>query len=120
MSFHAQRLLALGPKVVALVVLIAALVVAPLTLPAEPEPCCCPQPSKCTCADHDDDRGPSTIRRCGSPTEQPAPIPAPTVALPVPLAIVSEAAAAPAPVLPLAIPHESPDLGPRFRPPPAV
>lgn len=111
MAWCARRLLAFGPRVVALLVLIAAMVVAPLALPAAPEPCCCPVRAKCTCAEHRDaNREQPTVRRCGSPVAQSAPLPAPPAALPAAIAIVSDVAAAPAVVATLPVPHASPDL----------
>jgi hypothetical protein len=106
-----RRCFAFGPKVVALLVLVASLVVAPLTAPAAPEPCCCPQPSRCKCAEHRAaNHGHEQVRRCGSPVARSAPLPAPPAALPPPVTLAVMVVEAPAPLVALPSPHASPDL----------
>lgn len=111
MRSRAHRWLAVGPRAMALLVLIASLLVAPLAIAAPPEPCCCPQPARCKCPDHQAaNRGHASVRRCGAPVRHPAPLPAPIAALPAPLVLATVVAAAPAPVTTLPSPHASPDL----------
>ena len=111
MSVRGHQLLAFGPRVAALLVLIASLLVAPLRLPAAPDPCCCPRPARCTCSDHNPGPGgPPSIRRCTPADTEVAPAPAPVAALPTPLVIVRPAVAAVPTIVALASPHRSPDL----------
>ena len=107
MTCAARRFFALGPKIVALLVLIAAVI----AVPAAPEPCCCPVPAKCKCAEHRAaNHGQSSVRRCGSPVAHAAPLPAPQAALPPVIAIGVAIVDAPAPLFALPAPHASPDL----------
>ena len=80
MSTSLRWLVALGPRLVALLVLVAALVLAPAPLPAEPEPCCCPRPAECTCLDRDPS-APASLRRCSQPVDAAAPVTAAPAAL---------------------------------------
>ena len=108
MSTSLRWLVALGPRLVALLVLVAALVLAPAPLPAEPEPCCCPRPAECTCLDRDPS-APASLRRCSQPVDAAAPVTAAPAALPPPVTLRIPAAATPAPVTALPAPHASPE-----------
>ena len=111
MSQRVRRLLALGPRVAALVVLMAALLAAPLPLTAEPEACCCPRPAECVCHEHGGSPpGSSSLRRCAQPVDHAAPIAAAPVELPAPVVVLAPAALLSAPAIALPSPHASPDL----------
>lgn len=110
MSTSLRRLLAFGPRLAALLVLLAALVAAPLTLPAAPEPCCCPSVRTCKCPEHQRGyQGQTSLRRCSSPTSPVAPAPAPVADLPSSVVQVTPAIPAPPIAIALPVPHPSPD-----------
>lgn len=111
MSRRVHPLLALGPRVVALLVLIASLLAAPIRVVAETaEPCCCPRPEECPCHDHGSPAGSSSFRPCDRPTDHDAPVSAAPAALPAPIVVIAPAATLPAPAITLPSPHASPDL----------
>lgn len=111
MMMSVRRLMALGPRLAALLVLIASLLIAPLSLPAAPERCCCPSPRTCKCPEHQRGyHGQTSLRRCGRPAPQVAPLPSPVAALTAGPVVVTPAVAAVPTVVALPAPHPRPDL----------
>ncbi len=103
--------MALGPRLAALLVLIAALLAAPVSLPAAPERCCCPSPATCKCPEHQRGyHGQTSLRRCSSPTPRVASLPAPPAALAAAPVVSTAAVPAMPTVIARPAPHPSPDL----------
>src|SRR5688500_6952458 len=94
-----RQLLACGPRLAAMAVLIAAMIIAPARLPAEPEDCCCPSPAECKCPEHQPgEPGEASIRRCSTPELHAATAPVPAAELPPAFVVVAPAVTVALPV----------------------